>query len=118
MILTISLKSRIRTGGVSMPDLPGHDRREERRARRHHRRLVYDGDTYTEPELERGEVELVQVARRDEPDVNVQGEPWDWTKLGDRPKGWPGPEDNPEWRNEDEPGPYDGSWDPPGEVRR
>lgn len=41
-----------------MPDLPGHDRREERRARRHGRRLVRSGDIFTSDELERDEVEL------------------------------------------------------------
>jgi hypothetical protein len=85
---------------------------------RHRRRLIRDGDSYTEEELDRGEVELDEVDRRDEPPIDVQGEPWEWTKPGDRPRGWPGPVDNPQWRNSDDPGPFDGSWDPPGEVRR
>lgn len=92
-----------------MPDLPGKDRREERRARRR-RRLVRDGDAFTTDELARGDIELEEVPRRPEPPVEIQGEPWGWTKEGDRPRGWPGP-DHPR----DEPGPYDGSWDPPGE---
>jgi hypothetical protein len=41
-----------------MPELPGHERREKRRARRHGRRLVRSGDEFTSDELERGEVEL------------------------------------------------------------
>jgi hypothetical protein len=95
-----------------MPELPGHDRREERRERRR-RRLIRDGDSYTEDELDRGDVELEQVERRPEPSVDVQGEPWGWTKPGPRPIGWPGP-DHPR----DEPGPYDGSWDPPERIRQ
>lgn len=93
-----------------MPELPGHDRREERRARRQGRRLVRDGDEYTDDERERGEVELLEVERRPEPPVEIQGEPWGWTKAGDRPKGWPGPD-----ARRDDPGPFDGSWDRPGE---
>lgn len=93
-----------------MPELPGHERREERRARRRGRRLIRDGDSYTIDEEDRGEIELEVRDRREEPLVDVQGEPWGWTKDGPRPKGWPGP-DHPR----DEPGPYDGSWDlPPG----
>ena len=72
------------------------------------RRLIRDGDEYDEAQLERGEVELEEVARRPEPDVEVQGEPWGWTKDGPRPRGWPGP-DHPR----DEPGPYDGAWERP-----
>jgi hypothetical protein len=96
-----------------MPDLPGHDRREDRRrARRHERRLVRDGDSYTEDELERGEVELEEVPRRDEPPVDVQGEPWNWTKGPPYPRGYPGPD-----QSRDDPGPYDGGWDPPEVIR-
>lgn len=91
-----------------MPDLPGHDRREERRARRHGRRLVRDGGEYTIDEEDRGEIELDLPGRRPEPPIEVQGEPWGWTKDGPRPKGWPGP-DHPR----DEPGPFDGEWEPP-----
>jgi hypothetical protein len=91
-----------------MPELPGHDRRKERRARRRGRRLVRDGDEYDILEEDRDEIELEQVERRPEPPVDIQGEPWGWTKPGDRPKGWPGPSGN-----RDDPGPYDGSWDPP-----
>lgn len=92
-----------------MPELPGHERREARRARRHGRRLVRDGDEYTIDEEERGEIELELRDRREEPPVEVQGEPWGWTKPGPRPKGWPGPR-----HSTDDPGPYDGSWEPPG----
>lgn len=90
-----------------MPELPGHERREARRARRHGRRLVRDGDEYTIDEEDTIELELRD--RREEPPVEIQGEPWGWTKDGPRPKGWPGP-DHPI----DEPGPFDGSWEPPG----
>ena len=60
-----------------MPELPGHDRREERRARRKGRRIVRNGDEFTSDELERGVVEL------EEPDPSgpePEGggyEPWD-----------------------------------------
>ena len=96
-----------------MPELPGHDRREERRARRHGRRLVRDGDEFTIDEEDRDELEFELAARRAEPPVEVQGEPWGWTKDGPRPKGWPGPE-----HSRDDPGPFDGRWDPPAEVMR
>jgi hypothetical protein len=80
--------------------------------RRRRRRLIRDGDEYTSAELERGDVELELPPRRPEPDVEVQGEPWGWTKAGDRPAGWRedgqyGP------RNPGDPGPYDGAWEPP-----
>lgn len=90
-----------------MPDLPGKDRREERRARRRRRR-IREGDTYTITEEDNDEIELELPERRPEPPVEVQGEPWGWTKDGPRPKGWPGPD-----HRRDEPGPFDGSWDPP-----
>jgi hypothetical protein len=93
-----------------MPELPGHERREERRARRRGRRIVRDGDEYTRDEEERGGIELEQVERRPEPPVEVQGEPWGWTKDGPRPAGWPGPS-----HSRDDPGPFDGNWEPPRE---
>lgn len=58
-----------------MPDLPGHDRREERRARRHGRRLVRSGGEFTSDELDRGEVELEEPGHSDEPEDNGY-EPW------------------------------------------
>lgn len=91
-----------------MPDLPGHDRRADRRAMRGRRRI-----TYTRDEEERGEIELELPERRPEPPVEVQGEPWGWTKAGPKPRGWPGPD-----HRRDEPGPFDGSWDPSGEDRQ
>jgi hypothetical protein len=75
------------------------------RARRNRPRIIRPGEEYTEDELERGEVELEQPIRREAPPVDVQGEPWGWTKPGPRPRGWPGP-DHPR----DEPGPLDGRW--------
>jgi hypothetical protein len=59
-----------------MPELPGHRRREERRARRHGRRLVLDGEEFTSDELERGEVELEEREPSD-PEREGEGyEPW------------------------------------------
>jgi hypothetical protein len=83
-----------------MPPRHGHDRP---------RRLIRPGDSYTDEELERGEVELEQPPPRPEPPPEVQGEPWGWTKPGPRPRGWRedgryGPQD----RND--PGPLDGRW--------
>lgn len=69
-----------------MPELPGHDRREERRARRKGRRIVRNGDEFTSDELERGVVEL------EEPDPSgpePEGggyEPWDMDDSKDRPE--------------------------------
>jgi hypothetical protein len=72
-----------------VPDLPGHERREERRARRHERRLVHRGDTYTIDEDLEGEIELEEVEPDpDPPPEEVRGEPWGWTKPGPRPRGW------------------------------
>lgn len=75
------------------------------------RRLLRDGDEYTIEQEDRGEVEREEVERFPEPDVEVQGEPWGWTKDGPRPRGWPGPEDDSRWRNRDDPGPLDGRWE-------
>lgn len=58
-----------------MPDLPGHRRREDRRARRHGRRLVRSGQEFTSKELEDGEVELEEPGHSDEPEENGY-EPW------------------------------------------
>ncbi len=75
------------------------------------RRLLRDGDEYTIEQEDRGEVEREEVERFPEPGVEVQGEPWGWTKDGPRPRGWPGPEDDSRWRNRDDPGPLDGRWE-------
>ena len=58
-----------------MPELPGHDRREERRARRRGRRYVRDGDGFTSKELEDGLVELEAREPADEHDEEGY-EPW------------------------------------------
>jgi hypothetical protein len=71
------------------------------------RQIIRDGDEYTIDEDERGEIEREKVARYPEPPVEVQGEPWGWTKPGARPSGWPGPD-----HSRDDPGPYDGEWEP------
>jgi hypothetical protein len=48
-------------------------------------RRVRAGEEYDETG---GEVELEQVECCPEPPVEVQGEPWGWTKPGPRPAGW------------------------------
>ena len=73
---------------------------EEKGLHARRRRIIRDGDEYTIDELDRGEVELEEVPPRPEPPVEVQGEPWGWTKPGPRPKGWRedgryGPDDGP-----------------------
>lgn len=67
-----------------MPELPGHDRREERRARRHGRRLVRSGDEFTSDEFDAGTVELEQRGPTPEPLDDEQAEPWNAT--GDDPR--------------------------------
>lgn len=49
------------------------------------RRLVMDGEEYT---IDEGDVILDSPEMRKAPDVNVQGEPWGWTKEGPKPKGY------------------------------
>jgi hypothetical protein len=87
------------------------------RGRRRRRRLVRDGDTYTLDELLDDTVELEE---RDEdenpPPERTRGEPWGWPddeEHRERPIGWPGPENNPRYHNREDPGPFDGSWEPP-----
>jgi hypothetical protein len=48
------------------------------------RRKIRDGDEYTIDD----NIELEEVERRPEPPVDIQGEPWGWTKPGDKPKGY------------------------------
>lgn len=67
------------------------------------RRRIREGDEYTIDE----DIELEERQRRAEPPIEIQGEPWGWTKPGKRPKGWPGPA-----REGRDPGPYDGNWEP------
>ena len=47
-------------------------------------RRVLEGEDYTVDE----DVVLDERKRRAEPPVEVQGEPWGWTKPGPRPKGY------------------------------
>jgi hypothetical protein len=47
-------------------------------------RTVRAGEEYTADD----EVELEQPEPVEEPPVEVQGEPWGWTKPGPRPRGW------------------------------
>jgi hypothetical protein len=75
-------------------------------------RRIRDGDEYTSDELERGEVQLEEVPRRPEPPVEVQGEPWGWTKGPPYPRGWREDGDYG-GQSRDDPGPYDGSWERP-----
>jgi hypothetical protein len=49
------------------------------------RRPVRAGEEY---DGTAGDVDLEQVIPNPEPDVDVQGEPWGWTKPGPRPVGW------------------------------
>lgn len=71
------------------------------------RRRLRDGDEYTINEEDQDLIEREEVEPFPEPPVEVQGEPWGWTKDGPRPRGWPGPD-----ANRDDPGPYDGEWKP------
>jgi hypothetical protein len=73
------------------------------------RRRIREGDIFTINEENREQLEF----ETPDPDPNpppeeTRGEPWGWRKDGPRPRGWPGP-DHPR----DEPGPYDGEWEPP-----
>jgi hypothetical protein len=68
-----------------MPELPGHDRREERRARRHGQRLVRSGDEFTSKELEDGVVELEERRPSDEEPEEGGYEPWAMDDSKDRP---------------------------------
>jgi hypothetical protein len=72
------------------------------------RRIVHAMEEYRSDE----DVELEQVEPFPEPPVEVQGEPWGWTKPGPRPRGWRedgryGP------ASRDDPGPFDGRWERP-----
>ena len=59
-----------------MPELPGHDRREARRAKRRGKRVVRDGDEFTSKELEDGELEIeVREPSGEEPEGGGY-EPW------------------------------------------
>jgi hypothetical protein len=53
------------------------------------RSLIRRGETYTVDDEDQGDgIELEQVPPYDAPPVDVQGEPWGWTKPGDKPRGW------------------------------
>ena len=71
------------------------------------RRLIVIGSEYTIDDENAGLIELAEVTPNPESPIEVQGEPWGWTKPGPRPRGWPGPD-----ANRDNPGPYDGEWEP------
>lgn len=72
------------------------------------RRVIRDGDSYTIDEETRDEVEREEANPiPDPPPEETRGEPWGWTKPGERPRGFPGPD-----HSRDDPGPYDGSWEP------
>jgi hypothetical protein len=66
-----------------MPELPGHDRREKRRAKRHGRRLVRSGDEFTSDELEDGVVEL-EEREPSGPEPEDGYEPW--ARDGSKPE--------------------------------
>lgn len=57
-------------------ELPGHDRREERRARRRGRQLVRWGEEFDSDDLDQGEIELELPEASEEPTVDIQAEPW------------------------------------------
>lgn len=72
-----------------------------------HRRVIEEGGEYTindDVRLEEREPII------DPPDIDIQGEPWGWTKDGPKPRGWPGPD-----HSRDDPGPWDGAWERPEE---
>jgi hypothetical protein len=95
-----------------MPD----DDHERRRLFRRRRRLIRSGDAYTADELDRGEVELEQVPTvADPPPEETRGEPWGWTKGPPYPRGWREDGEYPGQRSRDDPGPFDGAWEPPAE---
>lgn len=76
-------------------------------------RRIRDGDEYTIDEEEREGIELELPRRREEPPVDIQGEPWGWTKPGPRPKGWREDGRYNDDREQGNPGPFDGEWEPP-----
>lgn len=84
--------------------MPIGDRMHKRRPRK-----IKEGEAYTVDDENAIELEIPE--RRIEPPVDIQGEPWGWTKEGDKPFGYRedgkyGPEPG-----HDDPGPYDGKWE-------
>lgn len=72
------------------------------------RRRIREGDIFTINEEDRDQLEFeTPEPDSDPPPEEVRGEPWGWTKPGPRPRGWPGPD-----HSRDDPGPYDGEWEP------
>ena len=67
-----------------MPELPGHDRREERRAKRRGRRLVRSGDVFSSDELDAGTVELEEREPSGEEPEDGGYEPW--ARDGSKPE--------------------------------
>lgn len=65
-------------------------RHRDHEGRHRRRRLIRPGETYTVDDEDDGDgIELEQVDRREEPPVEVQGEPWGWPDdKPRRPKGW------------------------------
>lgn len=62
-----------------MPELPGHERREERREKRkerRERRRVRFGDYFTSDELDDGDVDLEEVEPGEQIPEEEQVEPW------------------------------------------
>jgi hypothetical protein len=55
---------------------------------RPHRRFVEEGETFTIDEEMSGTAETVQRDPNPEPPVDIQGEPWGWTKGPPYPRGW------------------------------
>jgi hypothetical protein len=67
-----------------MPELPGHDRREARRARRHGRRLVASGDEFTSAEMDEG---LIALEEREPSGEEPEGGGYEpWGRDGSKPE--------------------------------
>lgn len=50
--------------------------------------LIRDGEAYTITEEDHNGIELDQVKPVEAPPVEIQGEPWGWSKPGPKPRGW------------------------------
>lgn len=73
-------------------------------------RIIQDGDSYTIFDESAGTIELVMPERFSEPPEAIQGEPWGWTKSGDKPRGWRLDSDYGGQNRFENPGPNDGEW--------
>lgn len=76
------------------------------------RRRIRDGDSYTIDEEHDIELEIPDP-NPDPPPEELRGEPMGWTKSGEKPRGYARLHNYPGYQNRDDPGPFDGQWDPP-----